>query len=107
LANVTLAFGNPLRSPDLILLASVDTSSYRVDTDERLLPSYGYSERTNNPDLIDNSRNKLKGAADNIREKLNLDEPLPKSTKNFLNQVDEKVEKVTEPITKGNKTYGN
>ena len=107
LANVALGFGNPLRSQDSILLASVDTSSYRVDADDSSFPTYGYSERTNNPDSIENSRDKLKGAADNIREKLNLDEPLPKSTKDFLNQVEEKVDRVTEPITQGNKTYGN
>lgn len=107
LANVTLGVGNPLRSQNSILLASVDTSSYRVDADNNSFPTYGYSERTNNPDLIENSRDKLKGAADNIREKLNLDEPLPKSTKDFLNQVEGKVEQVTKPITKGSKNSGN
>jgi hypothetical protein len=38
-------------------------------------------------DVIENSENKIKSVADNIREKLNLDEPLPRSTKEFLNDV--------------------
>jgi hypothetical protein len=29
----------------------------------------------------------LKGAAENVREKLNLDEPLPESTKDFFKQI--------------------
>lgn len=33
------------------------------------------------------AQNALKRAADNVREKLNLDEPLPQSTKDFLNDI--------------------
>lgn len=40
----------------------------------------------------------LKSAADNVREKLNLDEPLPESTKEFLDTAKEKAnEAVTAP----------
>ncbi|MBW4672042.1 MAG: hypothetical protein KME60_32610 [Cyanomargarita calcarea GSE-NOS-MK-12-04C] len=45
------------------------------------------------------SANPLKEIADNVREKLNLDEPLPESTKEFLNSTEKSVEKAVEPIT--------
>ncbi|HEY9884379.1 MAG TPA: hypothetical protein V6C98_12295 [Thermosynechococcaceae cyanobacterium] len=35
----------------------------------------------------DTTKNALERAADNVREKLNLDEPLPQSTKDFLNDI--------------------
>ena len=55
--------------------------------------------------LVDNSQNKIKGIADNVREKLNLDEPLPASTKKFLNQVEDKVDDAVEPITGNQSSY--
>lgn len=45
-------------------------------------------------DQIENSQDQLKSTADNIREKLNLDEELPQSTKEFFNQVQDKVDDV-------------
>ncbi len=38
--------------------------------------------------------NKLERAADNIREKLNLDEPIPQSTKDFLHDVENTVDNI-------------
>jgi ABC-type dipeptide/oligopeptide/nickel transport system permease component len=35
--------------------------------------------------LVDNAKKNLEDIGENIREKLNLDEPLPESTKEFLN----------------------
>ncbi|MBH8574679.1 hypothetical protein I8752_16935 [Nostocaceae cyanobacterium CENA369] len=37
-----------------------------------------------NDNQLENTQNKLKSAADNIREKLNLDEKTPRATKEFL-----------------------
>ncbi|MBW4569601.1 MAG: hypothetical protein KME31_16710 [Tolypothrix carrinoi HA7290-LM1] len=45
--------------------------------------------------LVDNAKNNLKGIGENVREKLNLDEPLPQSTKEFLNSTKEKVDPIT------------
>ncbi|GAX41761.1 hypothetical protein NIES4075_27580 [Tolypothrix sp. NIES-4075] len=44
--------------------------------------------------LVDSAKNNLKAIGDNVREKLNLDEPLPQSTKEFLNSTKEKAEPV-------------
>jgi hypothetical protein len=65
-----------------------EASSYQVD-------------RTNDnaENLVDNSQNKLESIADNIREKLNLDEPTPSSTKKFFKQVQGKEADVVEPKT--------
>ncbi|MGH8001822.1 MAG: hypothetical protein ACREPR_20945 [Brasilonema sp.] len=45
--------------------------------------------------LSQNGKNPLKEAADNVREKLNLDEELPRSTKQFLRSTEKRVEPVT------------
>ncbi|ARV60185.1 hypothetical protein BZZ01_17495 [Nostocales cyanobacterium HT-58-2] len=46
-------------------------------------PDEAKARRDDNNPLRDAGKN-LKGAADNVREKLNLDEELPRSTKDFL-----------------------
>jgi hypothetical protein len=51
------------------------------------------------------SENPFKEIADNVREKLNLDEPLPESTKEFLNSTEKNVEKAVEPITRTQEGY--
>jgi hypothetical protein len=84
LINVALGFGNPLPAHALPLL-TIDSSSYAVDPDKERLPTYAKADGNQKPDLIENSRDKLKNAADNIREKLNLAQPLPESRKEFLN----------------------
>jgi len=48
---------------------------------------------------VDPAKNTLQSIVDNVREKLNLDEPLPESTKEFLGSTEKRVEKVLEPIT--------
>ncbi|MDZ7952092.1 hypothetical protein [Nostoc sp. DedQUE09] len=53
------------------------------------------------PDELNNSQGDtghgLKSAADNIREKLNLDEETPRSTKEFLKSAKNKVEETLQP----------
>jgi hypothetical protein len=39
------------------------------------------------PQKATDTKNALERAADNVRDKLNLDEPLPQSTKDFLNDI--------------------
>lgn len=55
--------------------------------------------------LVDNAKKNLKGIGKNVREKLNLDEPLPQSTKEFLNSSENKVDEVVNPITRESKGY--
>ena len=51
------------------------------------------------------AENPLQSIADNVREKLNLDEPLPESTKEFLAPTEKKVEKAVEPTTATKEDY--
>ncbi|MBE9206050.1 hypothetical protein IQ244_05885 [Nostoc sp. LEGE 06077] len=44
-----------------------------------------------NDNQVRNAQSKLKGAADNIREKLNLDEDTPRATKEFLKDAKDRV----------------
>jgi hypothetical protein len=69
-----------------------EASSYQVDR------TNSSSENTAT-EPVENSQNNLKGIADSIREKLNLDEPTPSSTKKFFKQVQGKDANVVEPKT--------
>jgi hypothetical protein len=55
--------------------------------------------------LIDNAKKNLEDIGENIREKLNLDEPLPESTKEFLNSSENKVDEVVNLITRESRGY--
>ena len=69
-----------------------EASEYSVpDPDSRI------NVDNNNP--IENLKENLKDTGDNIREKLNLDEPLPESTKDFLRSTEDRIENTFEPIT--------
>jgi hypothetical protein len=57
------------------------------------------SAKNNLQETTESSKNTLRDVADNVREKLNLDEPLPRSTKEFLKLTEERVEKTVEPVT--------
>ncbi|HEY9698962.1 MAG TPA: hypothetical protein V6D10_16985 [Trichocoleus sp.] len=47
---------------------------------------------------VDNAQNNLKSAADNVREKLNLDQPLYPGTKEFIGDVQESVGDAVEGV---------
>ncbi|OWY65866.1 hypothetical protein B7486_39585 [cyanobacterium TDX16] len=48
---------------------------------------------------IEKAKESLKETAENVREKLNLDEPLDPGTKEVLNSAQKNVEKTVKPIT--------
>lgn len=73
-------------------LAQVNTSRTPMNEHSQV----GAERTTEN--LIDDAREKLKDTADTVREKLNLDEPISPSTKEFISDVKEKV---SETITGG------
>ncbi|MHC5724823.1 MAG: hypothetical protein ACYTXY_11905 [Nostoc sp.] len=58
-----------------------------------------------NDTQISNTKNKLKGAVDNIREKLNLDEETPEATKEFLKSTKNTVGETVEPLTGDKEGY--
>lgn len=87
-----LGFGNQLTAQAVPFSAEAATyQGNRTDTDNEL-------SKTGNQQ-VDNPRQNLKDTADNIREKLNLDEPIPQSTKDFFNSVQESVKETAETVT--------
>jgi hypothetical protein len=56
-------------------------------------------------DTAGEGKNKLEEAIDTVVEKLNLNEPLPESTQEFLQDVEEKVEETVSPITGDNSGF--
>lgn len=95
----TIGYGNWMRSPAIPL--TVDTSSYRV-TDTNIRPETSpekniYTGENRNKDLIENSREQLKSAADDVREKLNPEASQLDSTKNLVDSTKEKIERIINP----------
>jgi hypothetical protein len=58
-----------------------------------------------NEQQVENPQKKLKATTENVKEKLNLDEPIPKATKEFLDSAQTKVEETVEPITRTRHGY--
>lgn len=95
----TIGYGNWLRSPAIPL--TVDTSSYRV-TDTNILPETSpekniYTGENRHKDLIENSREQLRTAADDVRGKLNPEASQLDSTKNLVDSTKEKIERTINP----------
>lgn len=76
---------NSENSPGHITSPSAFQANTRRDSDRAT---------ENSKELIDNSQNQLKGIADNVREKLNLDEPIAPSTKEFIHDVQDKIDSI-------------
>lgn len=55
--------------------------------------------------LVDNTQSKLKELGDTVRERLNLDEPIPQSTRDFLGDVEQRVDQTVDPIIGNNPGY--
>jgi hypothetical protein len=58
-----------------------------------------------NDNQIRNAQSKLKGAADNVREKLNLNEETPRATKEFIEDAKSRVGEAIEPMTGSREGY--
>jgi hypothetical protein len=92
----TFSYGNAMLVAQADTVKTPEGIYYKGTPDE--------SEIRNNQQ-VDNNRNDIKRAANNIREKLNLDEPVPQSTKKFLKSTERKVERAVKPITGSPKGY--
>ncbi|MBW4558771.1 MAG: hypothetical protein KME59_23195 [Trichormus sp. ATA11-4-KO1] len=86
-----------------MLLAKADTVKTPEGIYYKGTPNNNAPIRTNQQ--VDNAQKSLKETTDNIREKLNLDEPTPKATKDFLESVQNQVEETVEPITGTKRGY--
>ncbi len=63
------------------------------------------STKTEGKNFLETAKEKLEEAKEDVVEKLNLNEPLPESTKEFLNDTEKTVEKVAKPVTKTESGY--
>ncbi|WP_041555304.1 hypothetical protein [Nostoc sp. PCC 7524] len=63
------------------------------------------NEGIRNDTQVRNAQEKLRETADNVREKLNLDEATPKATKDFQKSVQRKAGEAVEPITGTQRGY--
>jgi hypothetical protein len=88
------SYGNQLQAQAKAL--TPEASAYEVDKSDTELIQ-------NDNDLVEQSRRNLKDTADNVREKLNLDQPIYPGTKEFLNDVQESVKDVTKVVTGNDK----
>ncbi|MBD2344677.1 hypothetical protein [Anabaena subtropica] len=63
------------------------------------------NEGIRNDNQVRNAQNRLRNTADNVREKLNLDEETPRATKEFGKSVQRKIGKTVEPMTQSEGGY--
>jgi len=102
-------FGLGVVNSDNILVASADTVVSPEGVYYHGTPDESINKDINNNydgnGVVESAKNSLKETADNVREKLNLDEPLPRSTKKFLKSTEERVEKAVEPVTGTRQAY--
>jgi hypothetical protein len=101
LIGLSLIFISAFNFPNMAAQATTltpEASEYNVPN-----PDSRIDINNNNP--IENLKENLKDTGVNIREKLNLDEPLPESTKDFLRSTEDKIENTFEPITGKQKPY--
>lgn len=94
------AIANPIEKPQA---TTYDRGNYNNEISEPgTKRQVNHSSRNNSPGTaIENSpqvetQEGLKGVADNVREKLNLDQPIYPGTKEFINDVKDKVEDTVE-----------
>ncbi|GBE95363.1 hypothetical protein [Nostoc cycadae] len=66
---------------------------------------YNQNNGIQNDRQVKNSQSKLKGTADNIREKLNLDEDTPRATKEFFNDTKNRVDESADFTKKTKEGY--
>ncbi len=88
------SYGNQLQAQAKPL--TPEASAYEVDKSDTELIK-------NDNDLVGESQRNLKDTADNVREKLNLDQPIYPGTKEFLNDVQESVKDATKALTGNDK----
>lgn len=94
-----------LNSDNTILLAEAQTQE-TVRTPEGIY----YKGTPDNRDIrkdnqVDNAQKQLRDTAENVRERLNLNEATPESTKEFLDSAKTKVKEAVEPITGTRRGY--
>ncbi|MBD2384989.1 hypothetical protein [Cylindrospermum sp. FACHB-282] len=88
-----------LNSSNTILLAEAQIQE-TVKTPEGIYYKGTPDNRaTINDNQVENAQNRLKETTKDVRDKLNLDEEIPESTKQFLDSAQTKVEEAVEPIT--------
>lgn len=97
LATITLFFGQIFNSGDLLIAQS--TSITPEGDYYQVAPEYS------GKGTVDSVKQTVKNATENVVEKLNLNEPLPPSTKKFLNQIENSVDNSAKPITGSQEGY--
>jgi hypothetical protein len=103
-ANVGVFEGEAIADIEKPQATTYDRGNYNNEISE---PGTGgqanYGGRGDRPDAalegspqVERAQDGLKGVADNVREKLNLDQPLYPGTKEFIDDVKNKVEETVE-----------
>ncbi|MUG93122.1 hypothetical protein F7734_12015 [Scytonema sp. UIC 10036] len=97
--------GDNVKTPEGLYYKSTPNAGNYSNSDRYSQNSGSAGNYSNSDRYSQNSGNPLKDAAENVREKLNLDEELPRSTKEFLNSTEKRVEKTVKPITQTPEGY--
>lgn len=78
---------NPLEAS---AVTTPEATQYQVDHSTTKIPTPSIPEITSQPPLKD--------AANNVREKLNLDQPIAPETKEFIHSIEESIQETVESV---------
>jgi len=96
LVGITVFFAQAFGCDNLYLaqaeLVTPEAKAYRVEGIEK-------TTAIDKKNPLEQVKQNLKETAENVKEKLNLDEPLDPGTKEVLNSAQENVEKTVKPLT--------
>ena len=89
LVQVALFAGTVSIAPQQALAETItpEASSYQVDKTAQEVKLGAESAKNNAKNAAENTGEAVKKATENVKEKLNLDEPIPSDTKKFFRQI--------------------
>ncbi|MFE1746113.1 hypothetical protein [Coleofasciculus sp. H7-2] len=94
-------YGTPLQALANNTTLTPETNSYQVKGADGSVNARAETLKDQTEDTGSNLLEKIGAAAENVKEKLNLDEPTPPSTKKFFNQVQDKTDNVVDKTVQG------
>lgn len=94
-------YGTPLQALANNTTLTPETNAYQVPGSNGSINARTETLKDQTEDTGSSLLEKIEEAAENVKEKLNLDEPTPPSTKKFFNQIQDKADDVVGKTVQG------
>ncbi|MEW5860547.1 MAG: hypothetical protein AB1861_24695 [Cyanobacteriota bacterium] len=94
-------YGTPLQALANNTTLTPETNAYQVEGANGSIKARAETLKGQTEDTGSGLLDKIGEAAENVKEKLNLDEPTPPSTKKFFNQIQDQTDNVVDKTVQG------